>query len=286
MSVRKPSVADLAYGPHERNTIDLWFAQSEQPSPLLVYFHAGGFRSGDKSNIPAAIVDGCLAVGISVASVGYRLSQHARYPAPMTDSLRAVQFLRSKADEWELDKQRFAAGGCSAGGGISLWIGFRRDFARPSSDDPLERESTALTCMVCTATQCSYDPNFIKTIIPGPAYLEGALQELFGVTPEEFDDPEAKEQFADSSAINHVSASAPPAHLGYTTPQLPFDESLTMGAGIHHPRFGEVLKAEMDRLGRECVLVYREEFPDLSFAEVENALYEEDVRFLVKHFGL
>lgn len=286
MDKRKPDCRNVSYDFHERNRIDLWQAESSDPTPGLVYFHAGGFRFGDKNDIPAAIVNGCLEERISVASAGYRLSQHARYPASMLDGVRAVQFLRSKAEEWNIDKTRIAAGGCSAGGGISLWIGFHGDFAKPSSDDPVDRESSLLSCMVCTATQSSYDPNFIRTLIPGPAYLEEALQQLFGVTPEEFDDPEAKELFADASVINHVTEDAPPVHLGYTTPRLPFDDSLSMGAGIHHPRFGEILKEKMDGLGRKCVLVHREEFPDLSFGEVEERLYQEDIKFLVQVFHI
>ncbi len=92
--------------------------------------------------------------------------------------------------------------------------------------------------------------------------------------------------FADSSAINHVSAGDPPVHLGYTTPRLPFDDSLNMGSGIHHPRFGEILKSKMDSLGIECVLRCTEDFPGRTIAEVEEELYRENVMFLKHHFRL
>jgi acetyl esterase/lipase len=64
----------------------------------------------------------------------------------MLDGGRAVQFARSKAKEWNIDKARIAATGGSAGAGISLWLAFRDDLADPKSDDPVARESTRLTC--------------------------------------------------------------------------------------------------------------------------------------------
>jgi acetyl esterase/lipase len=45
----KPDFADVAYGPHERNRIDLYLAKSEQPTPVVFMIHGGGFRNGDKS---------------------------------------------------------------------------------------------------------------------------------------------------------------------------------------------------------------------------------------------
>src|SRR4051794_511500 len=98
-----PDVRDARYGPHERNVLDLWKAKEDTPTPLVVFIHGGGFRAGDKSNLSPALLARCLEAGISVAAVNYRLSQHAPFPAPMADGGRAVQFLRSKAKDWNLD---------------------------------------------------------------------------------------------------------------------------------------------------------------------------------------
>jgi hypothetical protein len=279
-----PHVRDESYGPHERNVLDLWMTESSKPAPLLVFIHGGAFMGGDKGNAPPTLVTGCLDAGISVASINYRLSDQAPYPAPMRDGARAVQFLRNRAGDWNLDGSRFAAGGGSAGGGISLWIGFHEDLAESSSDDPVMRESTRLVCMVCTGTQSSYDPNFIHSHISGPAYLHEALQKLFRTAPEDFDKPEARRMFADASSINHLSEGDPPVYLGYGTPNLPMTEELSPGEGIHHPRFGELLKEKMDRLGIECVLRYREDFQDLE--EARSGFFVEQVAFLSRHFGL
>ena len=89
-----PDYADVPYGPHERNKLDIWLAGNGAPTPLVVYFHSGGFRGGDKRSIRQMLLSSLLAAGISVAAVNYRLSNTAPYPAQMHDAARAVQFLR------------------------------------------------------------------------------------------------------------------------------------------------------------------------------------------------
>src|SRR5262249_41628078 len=142
----KPDVANARYGPHQRHVLDLWKAKSDRPTPLVVFIHGGGFRGGDKKNLSPVLLNLCLKAGLSVASINYRLSQHAPFPAPMHDGGRAIQFFRFKAKEWNLDPRRIAATGGSAGAGISLWLAFHDDLADPGSKDPVARESTRLSC--------------------------------------------------------------------------------------------------------------------------------------------
>src|SRR6266852_1959352 len=161
---RPPDLANVSYGPHERNVLDLWKAKSDRPTPLVIFIHGGGFTQGDKSSVSMALIDACLKQGISVASINYRYSTQAPYPAPMADSARAVQFLRLHAAEWNLNPKAFAATGGSAGAGISLWMGFHDDMAEPGSDDPLKRQSTRLSAMAVTNGQTTYDPRTIATL--------------------------------------------------------------------------------------------------------------------------
>src|SRR5438874_11233473 len=119
-----PDMANVAYGPHERNVMDVWKAKSEQPTPLLVFIHGGGFRGGSKEAVQPYLLNGCLASGISVVAINYRLSPEVHFPAHYMDSARAIQFARSKAKEWNLDPKRVASSGGSAGAGTSLLPGF------------------------------------------------------------------------------------------------------------------------------------------------------------------
>src|SRR4030095_4247082 len=132
----KPDLVNEKYGTNERNVLDLWKAKSDKPTPLVIFIHGGGFRMGSKDQVPAPLIQKLLEAGISVASINYRLTDVAPYPAQMRDGARAVQYLRLKAKEFNLDPQTFAATGGSAGAGISLWLAFHNDLADKKAEDP------------------------------------------------------------------------------------------------------------------------------------------------------
>ena len=245
-----PTEANVSYGPHERNMVDFWKAESEEPTPVLVFFHGGGFRNGDKSGANGMLLRLCLESGISCAAANYRLSGHALYPAQMHDSARAVQFLRSKVEEWNIDPEHFAAYGGSAGAGISFWLAFHEDMADPESEDPVAQQSTRLTCAIGLQAQCTYDPRVIKEIVPGRAYQDGALKPLYGLPAEwDWDTAEVSEELSalleDASPIAHLTEDDPPVFVYHR-------ENQDVPGNIHHANFGRHLKKEMDALGIEC----------------------------------
>ena len=247
-----PTHPDVKYGPHRRNVMDIWLAKSDQPTPVLVSIHGGGFRGGNKS-VSGGILKACLESGISVVAITYRLSDEAIAPAQFLDSARAIQFIRHNAKEWNLDPTRIAATGGSAGAGISLWLGFHEDLADPDNEDPVLRQSTRLTCMAVYNGQTSYDPRFIRELFPGTdTYKESALAQLFGVDLNKLDElPEEKYRlFEEVSAMPHLTKDDAPAALFYASK---LDTPITsQGIGIHHPRFGKALKEKMDELDIEC----------------------------------
>jgi acetyl esterase/lipase len=271
-----PTHADVPYGDHERHVLDFWQAESDRPTPLFVWIHGGGFRGGDKASIPGDLLRPCLEAGISCASINYRLSHQAPYPAQMHDSARAIQFLRTKAAEWNVDPKRFAAGGGSAGSGISQWIGFHDDMARPESDDPVARQSTRLSCVLPINMQSTYDPREIKRLIPGDAYQNAALLPLFG-RPEGWDwdtdeiDEALDSLLKDASPIHHLTADDPPVFLIHHA-------RANSPGNIHHPNFGKYLKEAMDKLGIECVRRMDTDYESMT------AAYADMVEFLKKHF--
>lgn len=111
---------------HERNVLDFWAAKSDKPTPLVVWFHGGGFTQGDKRSIVDRdkVITGLLAKGVSVASCNYPFLKDATYVEIMGHCVRAMEFLASKAKEWNLDPKRFGVAGASAGALISEWIGY------------------------------------------------------------------------------------------------------------------------------------------------------------------
>jgi acetyl esterase/lipase len=117
---------DLAYvaGGHERQKLDLFLPAKGTNLPLIINIHGGAFRMGSKSD---GVPLGYLAKGYAVASIGYRLSQHALFPAQIEDCKAAVRWLRANAAQYGLDPDRFAAWGASAGGHLAAMLGSAGD---------------------------------------------------------------------------------------------------------------------------------------------------------------
>jgi acetyl esterase/lipase len=174
--VPKPTYFEVSYGLHERNVLDFWQAKSDKPTPLVLVIHGGGWSGGSKERVSRfADVQALLDAGISVAAINYRLMAHAKdvvppVKAPMHDSARALQFLRSKAKEWNIDPARVAAAGGSAGACTSLWLAYHDDLADPKSDDPVSRQSTRLVGAAVIGAQTTLDPAQMKEWMPNSSY--------------------------------------------------------------------------------------------------------------------
>ena len=118
------AVRDLEYvkDGHERNKLDLYLPEKATgPLPVIVCVHGGGWQGGSKDSGIAAV--GFVAKGYAVASINYRLSQHAKFPAQIEDCKAAVRWLRANAKKYNLDPDHFGAFGSSAGGHLVALLG-------------------------------------------------------------------------------------------------------------------------------------------------------------------
>ena len=115
---------NIAYIPngHERHKLDVFTPAeaNDAPRPLLVWVHGGAWLGGSKENCPAVRFVGR---GYVVASINYRLSQHAKYPAQIEDCKAAVRFLRAHAATYGIDPNRVGVWGASAGGHLVALLG-------------------------------------------------------------------------------------------------------------------------------------------------------------------
>ncbi len=250
-----PTHADVVYGPHPRNVLDFWKANDAGPRPLLVIIHGGGWVGGDKAQKPAALRP-YLSKGISCAAVNYRLTGQSPLPAPVHDAARAVQFLRSKAAEWNIRKDRIALTGTSAGACTSMWILLHDDLADPKSADPVLRESTRVSAAAVNSGQTSIDPKAIEPWL-GPNVLNHRMIWMAVGEPTMADALKNYEKhraaYVEFSPYNHLDAKDPPLFMTYGTDMtLP---SKNAGHGIHHPVFGVKLKEKADHVGQECYLL-------------------------------
>ncbi len=251
-----PTHQNVKYGQHDRHVIDLYLAESNKPTSLVIYIHGGGFVAGDKRGVSGSLIKTMHEEGISVAAIHYRFISEQPFPAPFTDAARAVQFLRHEAKKYNLDPKRFAATGGSAGAGISLWLATRDDMAVPNSDDPISRQSTRISAASVSGAQVSYDPRFWREVGLAKGLQHPSFKLMYGVAADEpFNDPK-KIAIAEACApIVHVSKGDPLVYFRYgVSDQL--NDKTSLGAVVHHPRHGKIYKKKMDTLGIECHLVY------------------------------
>lgn len=246
---------DLSYGPHKMNVLDFYQAEGDGPRPLLVYIHGGGWIGGDKKRAQASFKP-FLDKGISYAAVNYRLTGEAQLPAPVHDAARAIQFIRSKASDWNIDKNRIALTGGSAGACTSMWLLLHDDLADPKADDPVLRESTRVTAAAVAGGQTSIDPKVIEpwlgpnvlkhrmiNMAVGEPTIEGALKNY----------EKHRDLYIEFSPYNHLTADDPPLLMTYgNNMKLPSENA---GHGIHHPVYGVKMKEKADKCGHECHLL-------------------------------
>jgi acetyl esterase/lipase len=276
----KPTLANVPYGTHPKQVLDFWKAESEKPTPLLFFIHGGGWQGGSKDRV--AGVKEYLAAGVSVVSVEYRFIPEATadkvvppVKGPLYDAARALQFVRSKAAEWNIDKARIGASGGSAGACSSLWLAFHPDLADPKSDDPIARESTRLWCAAVTGAQTTLDPQQMKEWTPNSKYGGHA----FGFAADKEKNLSQFDAFlagrekilpwiAEYSPYALVTADDPPVYLFYGTPPALGKEEKDP---THTSNFGVKLQEKCKAAGVECELVYPGA-PDVKHPTVQDYL--------------
>ena len=140
-------VADLPYvtGGHERQRLDLYLPGADaaagaehKPRPLIIWVHGGGWEGGSRKGCPAK---GFVNHGYAVASIGYRLSSQAHYPAQIEDCKAAVRWLRAHAGEYGIDPERIGAWGESAGGHLVALLGTTGDTRQFDVGENLDQSS-------------------------------------------------------------------------------------------------------------------------------------------------
>jgi acetyl esterase/lipase len=265
-----PTLADVRYGEHPKQLLHFWKAPgatTERPAPLVFFIHGGGWQNGDRMSGLVAMLPQLLAGGLSVVSIEYRFISEAMeqgveppVKAPLTDAARALQFVRSKADEWHVDKTRVAAAGGSAGACSSLWLAFHDDLADPASEDPVARESTRLLTAAVTGAQTTLDPAQMKEWTPNSRYGGHAFG--FMKSPQERDSQFAQflasrdeilPWIAEYSPYALVSADDPPVYLVYGSPPALGEPEKDP---THTANFGVKLAERLAEAGVGCELVY------------------------------
>ncbi len=214
-------IADIeyAYVGEQSLKLDLYLPPVKD-APLLVWVHGGAWRSGSRSPLPLAEF---LAAGYAIASIDYRLSTQARFPANIHDIKAAVRFLRAKQNEYGFDATKIAVVGASAGGHLVALAGTTNGDARLEGVVGEHLDQSSDVQAIVSYFGASNLTSILKQSTPhGLSVRVPALKLLLGGVPD--DQPELARL---ASPVFHVDRFDPPLLLlhGDQDPQMPINQS-------------------------------------------------------------
>lgn len=283
----------ISYGPFDENLFDIYIPAADAPTPLFIWIHGGGFTGGSRDTEGREdLVLPLLAEGVAFASIDYRLLQSPDPDGvikPLTDSARAVQFMRYHAAQLNIDRDNVIVAGGSAGAGTALWIAFADDLADPDSEDPVLQFSTRVTAAIAIETQGTYDIGKWSTVVfeeydldllmlADALGLSQALLDFYGITEvEDFDSEEILEYRARVDMLDLMDIDDPPFYAANR-----FEDDvppLSVGVAFHHANHALVLHERAEEIGLENVSY----MPVLG---IEDPSGEDQVDFALRQFGL
>jgi acetyl esterase/lipase len=118
--------------------------------PAVVVIHGGGWIEGDKSSFASALhgvpgnIEEFARLGFVAATINYRLSREAPFPAALDDCRAAVRYLRAHAEEFRIDPEHVGAYGNSAGGHLALLLSMNEEPSADDTQDPAQRFSSGV----------------------------------------------------------------------------------------------------------------------------------------------
>lgn len=272
-----PDFANVSYGRHERNVLDFWKAKSDKPTPVVIFIHGGGFVGGSKDGYAKeSNLRPYLDAGVSCVAINYPFLKSMPVQDIMRDCARAVQFVRSKAPEWNLNKSAIAAVGGSAGAGTSLWLATRDDLADTSASDPVLRESSRVCCAVLYGTQATYDVTRWESFLgaPKPEFLQGTSSaEFYHFPNEDFTkSPAASAVLKECDMLSWITKDDAPLLIdnGMDVPA-----PTNRNEWLHCTQHARAIKKQCESMGSPCIVV-----------QDEKAARPDMRAFLMKHLNL
>ncbi len=199
--------------------LDLHLPKAANP-PLIVYVHGGAWRGGSKSDVP---IGKLLDHGFAIASVDYRLSTQAPFPAMIHDLKAAIRFLRAKSELFHLNTKRIAIIGSSAGGHLAALVGVTN--GHPSLEGQIGEhltQSSEVQGIVSFFGASNLPTILSQSTAVGLRMRVPALQLLLGGQPDE--QPDLAKL---ASPVAQLDKSDPPLLLshGEADPQMPPQQS-------------------------------------------------------------
>jgi len=204
-------------------TLDLYLPRGKAREPLIVWVHGGAWRSGSKKSMPLTKL---VEEGYSVASVDYRLSTQARFPAQVHDIKAAIRYLRGHGERWKVATKKIVVAGDSAGGHLAALVGVSNRNAELEGEAGNHRNQSSDVQGIISFYGAANLTTILKQSTPhGLEVRVPALDLLLGGQP---DAVPALARLA--SPVFYVDHGDPPLLLlhGDQDPQMPINQSLEL----------------------------------------------------------
>jgi len=202
--------------------LDLHLPAGVEHPPLVVFVHGGAWTTGNKSQYPAFLVER----GFAVASLDFRSSNDARFPADVLDIKAGIRFLRAKAAEYGYRADRIAIVGASSGGHLAALVGVTNgEPALEGAEGDYTKESSSVQAIVSYFGASDLTTILTQSTPKGLEVRDPALRRLLGAPPGEV--PELARL---ASPIFHVDHADPPILLlhGDQDTQMPLNQVYEM----------------------------------------------------------
>lgn len=121
----KRKYLDIQYGTLKEQILDVYLPdEGDGPFPLIIYVHGGGWSMGNRREGALDCIIGALKCGYAIITMDYRLVPTVKFPEFLYDVKTAVRWARAHAAQYGFDPARFGMVGDSAGGHLTLMVGF------------------------------------------------------------------------------------------------------------------------------------------------------------------
>ncbi len=264
---------DIVYDTKARTKFDIFLPNASQPTAIVIFIHGGGFVSGYKEIAYGAFgaddIRTYLRNNIAFATISYTFLEQTGETdgvlKPMNDVKRALQYIRSRAADFNLNK-KVVLTGKSAGAGTSLWIAFHDDMKDLNNPDLVLRESTRVSGVAVHESQASYnvdrwlndvfaDYNLTLNDVASNPVLANKITRLYGIqSMDEYDLPQTR---AYREKVDMLALFTPDdPEIWVSNIKQPVIYPTSSGVMVHHAFHARELKMRADVLGVNNVVYY------------------------------
>jgi hypothetical protein len=249
---------NVKYGADEKQSFDIILPRSDRPTALVIFIHGGGFYAGDKNEAYEERKDDIaffLGAKTAYATINYRF--YSTYDSVgvgrcLDDVRTAIQYIRHNARKFNIDRDRVAVYGISAGAGSSLYLAFHDDMA-VKNDTTLRGESTRVRCAGAIATQSTYNVFRWFSFIPGLRLIVflkrkmflNSIANFYGCSSYKTFKPQRKSVSVRYDMLNMITSDDPPVYvLNLQKKRFPIDYNTIEHHRAHALILSKIMKAK------------------------------------------